>query len=172
MKRLMIIAILLIIGGLTFKANPQRLINNVPEIIVAVYGTNNPETIITENLIKSSIKTELRKLGFVTITHIDTGEWDHVISIDIMNPKYDSGEKSDTIIASINYHSKIPERFMTDEWKRRNKTSQVYSIAFPNIQTILIANINETEILAKNIVASYNNGILQHTLDVINSQRR
>ena len=167
MQKLIISMLMILTCGFIFKANSQRQSNNQPTIIkVAVYSTNTSENIHIENLIKSSIKTELRNLGIVEITHVGTGEWDHLIHIQIKNPH------QDTLIVATNYHSKIPERFMTEEWKRNSRKSEVYPVIFPHIGYIHVSTLTETENIAKQIVASYNNTLLQYTLDAIRSNRQ
>lgn len=166
MRSMIIYTVVILACGIAFKANPQRQSNNPQKITVATYSTNTSEIIHIENLIKSSITTELRKLGVVETIHVSTGEWDHLIHIDIVNPH------QDMLVVCVNYHSKIPERFMTEEWKKNSRKSQIYAVAFPNIGNIHIATLTETEEIAKQVVANYNNTLLQYTLDAINSQSR
>ena len=161
MRKLIIIALTMLSCGIVFKASSQRPSNDQPVIRVAVYSTNTSEVIHIEDLIKSSIKTELRKLGTLEIMHVGTGEWDHLIHIQVENPH------RDILIVAVNYHSKVPERFMTAEWKKNSVESQIYPVTFPHIGYIHTSILTETENVAKHIVARYNNSLLQYTLDSI-----
>ena len=166
MKRIIIIALVMLACGIAFKANSQKQpIEQVTfKAQVAIHIVGQDKTNIQKALLSYNLKREMQMLGDVEIVGYETGEWEQLISCGITPTEYQSGNTSKVIVVTINIYSRVSE-FLIEEEIWDAVYPGAHPIRYPYTGNVLITDTDKIEETAKIITDIYIEEFLQESRD-------
>lgn len=175
MKRLItgiLAVVILITCGTTFKVGSQLdLSKRKFKVALIVDGMGDDEN-ITINLMNIYIRDAIGEKEDIEIVNAKTGDWEYLVRIHILKPKYRTGGVSEMNVIVVDYFQRegaitglVDMHYNAEVTKKIYPNQQV--VLYPNIQEVMMVSDKDLKNTAEVLFLILDSGFLQTDRDRI-----